>query len=352
MSGYNLAEVLRGQLQGQAPAERSIESITAEIIQRKQNAGKEIIAIGNCLIEAKAMLSEGEWLTWLSDQVDFSPRTAQRFMRLAKEWTDATALSHLGATKALTLLALPPEERETFMAENNVVDMTSRELEKALRERDEARKAAETAQADARTAEESRAKMEQDMKALNALYQSAKESEMEARDALEAAERDLYELQERPVDVAVETVVDQEAVEKARSEAIAEMKAKVEKAEAARGVAEKKLREAEKKLTKVARQAGDTAALGLRAAAAEAEMDKLRNQLRTAEQNAKLEKAKQNEDIALFDVLFNQTQENLNKMHGIVIKAAKEDGKLADALYESLSALHKAIGRCLDELEE
>ena len=62
-------------------------------------------------------------------------------MRLAREWTNQTALSDLGATKALTLLALPPEERETFMAENHmvdgeektVIDMTSRELEKAIR---------------------------------------------------------------------------------------------------------------------------------------------------------------------------------------------------------------------------
>lgn len=38
-------------------------------------------------------------------------------MRLAREWTNRTALSDLGATKALTLLALPPEEREQFIAE-------------------------------------------------------------------------------------------------------------------------------------------------------------------------------------------------------------------------------------------
>lgn len=253
---YSVAEVIRGQLQRGAPAEtvRDIETITAEIIRLKQDAGSAILAIGKRLIEAKTMLSEGEWLTWLSDQVDFSPRTAQRFMRLAKEWTDATALSHLGATKALTLLALPPEEREAFLSETHlvdgqeksVVDMTSRELEKAIRERDEAQKAAEAARAEARTAEESRAKMETDMKALKKIHLSAVSEAEEAVAALLAAQKELKELRERPVDVAVETVVDREAVERARAEAVAEMQAKVDQAERARKEAEKTLLTAEK----------------------------------------------------------------------------------------------------------
>ena len=68
MNGYNLGEVLRGQLQGQAaPAEeRDIETITGEIIQLKQDAGNAILGIGQRLIEAKAMLSHGEWLPWLT----------------------------------------------------------------------------------------------------------------------------------------------------------------------------------------------------------------------------------------------------------------------------------------------
>ena len=131
---------------------------------------------------------------------------------MAREWSNPTALSDLGATKALTLLALPPEERETFMAENNEVDMTSREPEKAIKERDEARKAAEAAQADARSAEESRAKMEADMRTLTEVHRAAQEGETRARDALAKAQAELKNLRERPVDVAVE--VDREAVER------------------------------------------------------------------------------------------------------------------------------------------
>ena len=90
-----------------APVEgRTIETITDEILELKQTAGEAILEIGNRLIEAQSMLSHGEWLTWLTERVEFSPRTAQRFMRLSREWSNATALSHLGATKALALLAL------------------------------------------------------------------------------------------------------------------------------------------------------------------------------------------------------------------------------------------------------
>lgn len=137
-----------------APAERTIEEITADILQAKQAGGEAVLAIGRGLIEAKTILNHGEWLPWLTEQVEFSERTATRFMRLTREWTNQTALSDLGATKALTLLALPPEERETFLAESHqvdgeektVIDMTSRELEKAVRERAEALEAKDTAE--------------------------------------------------------------------------------------------------------------------------------------------------------------------------------------------------------------
>ena len=354
--GYDLAETVREQLRGQAaPAgERDIESITAEIIQRKQNAGNEILAIGNCLIEAKAMLSEGEWLTWLSDRVDFSPRTAQRFMRLAKEWTDATALSHLGATKALTLLALPPEERETFMVENHIVDgeektvidMTSRELEKAIRERDEARMAAEAAQADARSAEESRAKMEADMKALEAIHRSAQEGEAQARDALAKVQAELKELRERPVDVAVE--VDREAVEKARAEAVAEMQGKVDSAEKARKEAEDRRKDAEQALAKAKKEAGANAAILSRAEKAEAELAEARRQLEAAAKAENASIVNQNGDLAMFNVLFSQTQEQVNKMHGLRLKLGKDDGDLDTKLKTAINALADAVRRCAE----
>lgn len=354
--GYDLAETVREQLRGQAAPEpeRDIESITAEIIQRKQNAGREILAIGNCLIEAKAMLSHGEWSSWLEERVEFSERTATRFMRLAREWTNQTALSDLGATKALTLLALPPEERDSFMAENHIVDgkektvidMTSRELEKAIRERDEARRAAEAAQADARSAEESRVKMETDMRALREMHQSALDEAEQAEEDLLAVQKELKELRERPVEVAVE--VDREAVEKARKEAIAGMQGRVDAAEKARKEAEDRRKDAEKALAKAQKEAGANAAILSRAEKAEAELAEARRQLEAAAKAESASIVNQNGDMALFNVIFSQTQESVNKMHGLRLKLGKDNEDLDAKLKTAINALADAVRRCAE----
>lgn len=69
------------------PAEvRTIETITGDILEAKRQGGEAILTIGRCLIEAKEMLSHGEWRSWLEERVEFSERSAQRFMRLAREW--------------------------------------------------------------------------------------------------------------------------------------------------------------------------------------------------------------------------------------------------------------------------
>ena len=75
--------------------ERSIETITTEILQLKEDAGNAIIGIGQRLIEAKSMIPHGEWLPWLTEHVEFSERTAQNFMRLAREWSNPHAVADL-----------------------------------------------------------------------------------------------------------------------------------------------------------------------------------------------------------------------------------------------------------------
>lgn len=337
-----------------APSEspRDIEIITSEIIMLKQNAGKAILAIGDRLIEAKSQLSHGEWLSWLNERVEFSERVAQRFMRLSREWRNPSALTDLGATKALTLLALPPEERENFMAENHIVDgaektvfdMTSRELEKAIRERDEARQAAEAAKADAQVAEEARAKISADMKTLQEIHQAAQEGEAQARKDLEAAQAELQALRDKPMDVAVETVVDQEAIDKARAEAIAEMTGKVKAAEKARKEAEASRKHAEKALEDAKKQAGANAEILSRAEKAEAELAETRRQLEAAEKAEKRSAIVADPDVAMFQVYFNQAQETVNKLRGLLLKArGREDQSTAEKLTRAIMALGDAL---------
>lgn len=318
----NLGRIV-AQSMTKAAEGRTIEVITGELLEAKQAGGEAILTIGRCLIEAKEMLPHGEWLPWLNEKVEFSERTARNFMRLAREWSDRKALSDLGASKALTLLALPAEEREQFMEENNVIDMTTRQLEQAIKERDEARKAAQAAQAEASTAEQARAKMAEDMALLNALLNGAREDQERARESAEKLAAELEELKARPVDVAVETVVDPEAIAKARAEAIAEMQAKLDKAKEAKKKAEEKAKEVQEALAQAQR--------------------KLEEQV-LAEKKTALGADK---DIAQFEVFFSQVQETANKMRGLLLKArGREDQTAAQGMERALRALAKAIGGC------
>lgn len=94
------------------------------------------IAVGQRLQEAKAAVPHGEWGDWLQVNVDFSVRTADNLMALAREYNgkDVSALESLGLTKAVQLLSLPGDERAAFVAENPVEDMSTRELKAAIEE--------------------------------------------------------------------------------------------------------------------------------------------------------------------------------------------------------------------------
>lgn len=316
-----------------APKEgRGIEAITQEILDAKRRGGEAILTIGRCLTEAKQALPHGEWLPWLNERVEFSERTARNFMRLSREWSNRQALADLGAAKALTLLALPAEERESFIAENHVVggeektviDMTSRELEKAIRERKEAQEAAAKAQAEASAAEQARAKMAEDMKLLNARLSGAQEDREQAAQAVARLEAQLAELKEKPVEMAVEPVVDQEALEKARAEAVAGMQDKLDQAREAKKRAEDK--------QKIAEEALEQARLQLEEQARE-------------EKKAALGADK---DLAQFEVLFDQTKETVNRMHGILLKVRSRDEDAAGRLSKALAALAEAVRRCAE----
>lgn len=308
------------------PAEdRTIEAITGEILDAKRAGGEAILTIGRCLIEAKDMLPHGEWLPWLNERVEFSERTARNFMRLAREWTNRQTLADLGASKALTLLALPAEEREQFMEDHDVIDMSARQLEKAIRERDEARKAAEEAKAEANTAEQARAKMAEDMTLLNARLAGAREDRERALQDAAKLEEELAELKTRPVEVAVETVADPEALEKARAEAIAEMQVKLDRA-----------KERQKKAEAQAKEAQDA-------------LERTQAQLQDSERARKNAVLASDEDMATFQVLFQQAQDQANKMRGILLKLrGRADQTAAQGVEKALRALSEAIGRCAE----
>ena len=311
---------------------RDIEDITAEILEAKRAGGEAILTIGRGLIEAKALLAHGECLPWLTERVEFSERSAQNFMRLAREWSNPQTLADLGASKALALLALPAEERADFIASVHVVDgaektteeLSSRELAQAIRERDEARREAETARADAGAAEAARAKMAADMETANASLAAAREEKRKADQEAARLGAELAELKARPVEVAVEQVADPAAIEKARAEAVAEMQKKLDKAREAKNQAEAKRKNAEEALEQV------------------------RLQLEEQAREEKKAALGSDKDLAAFEVFFTQAQEIVDKMHGILLKVRGRDQDAANRLEKAIRALSEAVGRCAE----
>jgi hypothetical protein len=117
-------------------ARKDIDAIITDILSCKKQRGEAAYKIGKRLNEAKIKLVEhGEWLDFLG-KVKMHERQAQRYMQLANEYSNTTAVSDLGMSKALLLLALPKAERNVFIKQEHFVgnikkrvcDMSNREM--------------------------------------------------------------------------------------------------------------------------------------------------------------------------------------------------------------------------------
>lgn len=118
-------------------APRPLKVIAKEIIKYRSQIEQNAVKIGGLLCEAKLILvKHGEWVEWLNENFNLSHRTANRFMRIYEGFANSPALANIGLarTKADVLLRLPDEDRESFMKENNVEELSTRELENRVRE--------------------------------------------------------------------------------------------------------------------------------------------------------------------------------------------------------------------------
>lgn len=311
-------------------AVRGIETITDEILQYKLDLARNIVCIGLRLIEAKAMLSHGEWLPWLRENVQISESSAQSYMRVAREFPNPQLVGDLGVRKTLQLLALPESEREEFMAEAHqvngeekaVIDMTSRELERAIKERNEAQKAAEQAKADTRAAQETKKSMEKSLNAANVLIDAANREKEQASGRIAELEKQLADLKAAPVEVAIATV-DQEKLDAARAEGEAAKAEEIAALQAQLDKAREDKRESDE-----------------RRKDAEASVDALKLQLEAAAKSSAQASAMADPDVAKFEVYFNQAQEVANKLRGLLLKArGREDQTTAEKLSNAILAL-------------
>ena len=343
--GVSEGTALSGMFGESTPVEteRGIEAITEEIIFYKAVGGQAVLEIGKRLIEAKAQLKHGEWLPWLSEKVEFSEASAQRFMQLAREYENPALVRDLGASKALVLLALPASERENFAQEKHVVngeeksvsEMSKRELEEAIRQRKLAElKAAETAreldrQKEATAEAEAAAEKAQEAaEAARAEVEDAKSISIAAQERTAELERELKALREKPVDVAVQTV-DASAEQIAAAVKEAELSAKEKIG--------KKAEELKKARDDLARAKVDMQIAAAELKKAEDEAAALRAELDKARKSAA---AMDNKALAEFGVLFRQAQETVNRLTEI---AGELDEENRPKVYRALGALRNMI---------
>lgn len=124
--------------------ERTLPVIIGEIKIIEQNTARIVlengIQIGQRLQEAKEKVGHGGFGDWCQQNLNYSQDTAQKFMRLAKEYGDPdsvlanTAMSrNFSISNALSLLKLPEEDREKFIEEHPIEDMTNKALEEEIR---------------------------------------------------------------------------------------------------------------------------------------------------------------------------------------------------------------------------
>ncbi len=136
---------------GQLPVTwNTIDECTQEILAWKNTIGLGVYRVGQALLWAKERLPHGQFGEWLRDKVDFSPSTAQNFMKIAREVDENSAIARLPYTKILALLELPAAERESFAEANGVEDKSAAEIRRLIREKEEAEKRAEQVELDMR----------------------------------------------------------------------------------------------------------------------------------------------------------------------------------------------------------
>ena len=375
--------------------------LAAEIRTIKNQTGRMVlnasIEVGRRLTEAKAKLPHGSWGEYLKNEVDYSPSQAQNLMRVFREYgSDQQSLfggeaksqtfGRLTFSQALSLLVIPDEdEREKFVRENDVEHMSVRELNEALKARDEAEEKAAAAEETARGLQQEAERLREELADQAQVYKAkltaadveTTEANRKAREAQEALDKqrekaqrlqdalseantsaqaaeeehtrlaqELEELRSRPAEA------DTAAVEAARQAAIAEMTEKVDKAKDAKKKAEEKRKAAEESLEAAQKELADLKARGpeIRELTQE-EKDALtagaveQARAEDAERLRGLEKqlAAADPNVAEFKVRFTSWQEEYQKMTEVL-------GRIAQADEERGAKLRQAVKAALEQM--
>lgn len=322
---------------------RDIEMVTSDIHYAQRQGARQLLSnlieIGRLLVEAKSMVSHGEWGKYLEERVNYSQSTANNYMKLYQEYGDnqesffnslsnSQAFGNLTYTQAIALLALPAEERQEFAEENNVADMSTRQLEQAIRERNEERAARERAEANA-------ARFESDAKA-------AKESEDSLRQLSEKANAERNAANEK-VEKLQKQLDKAKANEKAAKDALTKAKENPDIPEAVmESLRQQVAADAAKQATEDLQKQLDAATKAKETAERNAEQAE--QKLVAAQKQLQLSSP----DAAVFKALFKQVQQDFEHMQEALENVQKADPETGEKLRKAVKTL---ISKLIDDLE-
>ena len=299
--------------EGIAPYAEGVKEMTPEQLggeirlltaQARRMALSYGIQIGYRLKVAHEKVGPHGWADWLKKETEFSPAAASRFEKLYEGYgTDQGSLfgvenkfptlEKISVSNALRLLAVPEEEREEVAAELDAEHLSTRELEKALAERDEARKALQDTSARLEQAEKTLAGARDHETELNRKLAEARDdlqtADIEFAENERALKARIQELESKPVEVAVER--DEEAIRAAAAEArraaeaaakteMDKLRERLERAQKAQKKAEETLKEREGQALPLQEK------LKAEAETAQREISELRRKLSSAESGA------------------------------------------------------------------
>ena len=317
--------------------ERTPDIIAAEICQIADQTRKMVlnssIEIGKRLCEAKEMIPHGEWGNWLEHSVNFKQSTANNLMKIYTEYGDiqgqlwgASAKSqtfgNLTYSQAVALLAVPAEEREEFVEKNDVENMSTRELQEAIKARDEALAAKEAAEKEMEDAIKARDSAREE------LSEAVKNRENVIDGYLKRAQHETDEVKKQLKVVENKLKLEKNGHDKLM--AAADAKKKEQQEEIERLKAELASMESKETVSEEAQK----------------EIDMLRAQLKKAE-SLGAERLAADEDTARFKILFQTVQSNFSDLKDAALSIREEAAR-----EKRLKAIKKLLEVLLEAMDE
>lgn len=136
-----MADIIEAEYREILPERLNI--IAAEIHTLSQTVFFGIIEIGRRFAEAKRICPHGEWGSWVTEVTGYKQSMAENYIKVFNEYgggqlnlggdfTKSQSFANLGITKLLELTAIPADEREAFVKENDAERKTVRELHELI----------------------------------------------------------------------------------------------------------------------------------------------------------------------------------------------------------------------------